>query len=402
MRKETFEECFERRRIRRFDVEQIAGRPGDAMHFAHARFTGEKRAEAGMSRRLHDALHVGVGPWAETVTIDPRAVAGDDAALLEPLHPAGGTRHAQVNLSAERAHGEAPVRFERGENHPIDIVHDVTNDTFVERGRCVSRSSAQGHLRYDGDTMSYPVRLTHIGGPTTLLEIGSLRILTDPTFDPAPGSYVVGPQILDKVGRIDVVVLSHDEHADNLDAQGRALLRRVPQVFTTVSGAGRLGGHVRGLAPWQSAVVTGSEGEHVRITATPGRHGPPGSEPLVGDVIGFLIAPEGPEQRAIYVSGDTVFYDDVAAIGTRAAVGLAILHLGNVRGPGDAQLTLDAHDAVQLAHTLGDPPVVPVHSEGWAHFSETPAAARAAFAADGFDAHVHWLEPGIARTFAVG
>ena len=30
------------------------------------------------------------------------------------------------------------------------------------------------------------IRLTHIGGPTTLIEIGPWRLLTDPTFD-APG-----------------------------------------------------------------------------------------------------------------------------------------------------------------------------------------------------------------------
>jgi L-ascorbate metabolism protein UlaG (beta-lactamase superfamily) len=27
--------------------------------------------------------------------------------------------------------------------------------------------------------------VTHIGGPTALIEIGQLRLLTDPTFDPA-------------------------------------------------------------------------------------------------------------------------------------------------------------------------------------------------------------------------
>ncbi len=32
------------------------------------------------------------------------------------------------------------------------------------------------------------LKITLIGGPTALLEIGGLRVLTDPTFDP-PGSY---------------------------------------------------------------------------------------------------------------------------------------------------------------------------------------------------------------------
>jgi len=33
------------------------------------------------------------------------------------------------------------------------------------------------------------LKLTYIGGPTALLELGGLRILTDPTFDPAGGEY---------------------------------------------------------------------------------------------------------------------------------------------------------------------------------------------------------------------
>ena len=36
------------------------------------------------------------------------------------------------------------------------------------------------------------VRITHIGGPTTLIEVGDWRLLTDPTFDPAGGKYRFG------------------------------------------------------------------------------------------------------------------------------------------------------------------------------------------------------------------
>jgi L-ascorbate metabolism protein UlaG (beta-lactamase superfamily) len=36
------------------------------------------------------------------------------------------------------------------------------------------------------------VTLTHVGGPTVLIEFGGWRILTDPTFDPAGGHYKFG------------------------------------------------------------------------------------------------------------------------------------------------------------------------------------------------------------------
>ena len=92
------------------------------------------------------------------------------------------------------------------------------------------------------------VRLTHIGGPTILIEIGGLRSLTDPTFDP-PGDYqagsfthskLAGPAIdASEVGSIDAVLLSHDHHFDNLDRIGRDLLKSAKQVITTPGGAVR-------------------------------------------------------------------------------------------------------------------------------------------------------------------
>ena len=36
------------------------------------------------------------------------------------------------------------------------------------------------------------LRMTYIGGPTALLEIGGLRLLTDPTFDAAGAEFRAG------------------------------------------------------------------------------------------------------------------------------------------------------------------------------------------------------------------
>src|SRR5438552_78538 len=136
--------------------------------------------------------------------------------------------------------------------------------------------------------MSVP-KITLIGGPTALIEIGGFRFLTDPTFD-EPGEYRLPHVVLTKtsrpalapadIGPIDAVVLSHDQHADNLDNSGRDFLIKAPRVFTTVVGAKRLGGNAQGLAPWQAATLTRPDGSSVQITAAPARHGPAGIEPL--------------------------------------------------------------------------------------------------------------------------
>ena len=104
-------------------------------------------------------------------------------------------------------------------------------------------------------------RMTHIGTATLLLEIGSIRLLTDPVFDPPGGSYsfgygtgskkltapAIGPE---EIGKVDAVLLSHDHHEDNLDRAGRAFLSNARQVLTTVAGAKRLGGGSIGLRSW--------------------------------------------------------------------------------------------------------------------------------------------------------
>jgi hypothetical protein len=52
------------------------------------------------------------------------------------------------------------------------------------------------------------------------------------------------------VGQLDAVLLSHDQHDDNLDSAAGGLLPGADAVITTIAGAKRLGGDARGLAPW--------------------------------------------------------------------------------------------------------------------------------------------------------
>ena len=127
------------------------------------------------------------------------------------------------------------------------------------------------------------LRITLIGGPTALIEVDGFRLLTDPTFDP-PGAYqlphvrlekLTGPALgPDAIGAVDAVLLSHDQHSDNLDHSGRDFLSKAKRVLTTQAGAKRLGNHAEGLAPWDVAVLTGTGGRALTVTATPARHGP--------------------------------------------------------------------------------------------------------------------------------
>ena len=235
------------------------------------------------------------------------------------------------------------------------------------------------------------VKLTLVGGPTALLEYAGLRWLTDPAFSP-PGEYAgglvktTGPAIEPaSLPPIDVVLLSHDQHSDNLDPGGRAFLPSTRQVLTTVQGANNLDGNAVGLEPWSRVEVERPDGAPVRVTAVPAQHGPDGSDPVTGPVIGFVLEASGNEK--VYVSGDNASVDVVRSIADRlGAVDVAVLFAGAVqiaRRFDGAYLTLSSDRAAEAAKLLGARVVIPVHFEGWTHFTQGADALRAAFAGNG-------------------
>jgi L-ascorbate metabolism protein UlaG (beta-lactamase superfamily) len=253
-------------------------------------------------------------------------------------------------------------------------------------------------------------RITHVGGPTALIEAGGWRLLTDPTFD-APGKRysfglgtvsrkLTGPAVAaEDLGPIDAVLLSHDQHADNLDPAGRALLPSAGSVVTTEAGARRLGlASARGLAQWGTTRLEAEGKTTIEITATPCRHGPPGSRPLVGDVTGFGLRWEGQQHGALWISGDTVLYDGVREVAARLQVGTAVLHLGGVRFPvsGPLRYTMTAQEAVELCVLLEPQTILPIHYEGWKHFRQGRIPAQQVFdaAPEAVRDHVRWLALG--------
>jgi len=237
-----------------------------------------------------------------------------------------------------------------------------------------------------------------VGGPTAVLELGGLRLLTDPTFDP-PGDHPIGDHVLTKtappavdaagIGAVDAVLLSHDQHPDNLDRAGRALLGAVPLVLSTAAAAGRVPG-VTALPPWRHRDLG-----PVRITAVPALHGPPGTEHITGEVIGFVLTGAG--LPTVYVSGDNASLDVVREIATRfPRIDVALLFGGAVRTPpiGDAQFTLGAAAMAEATRILDARHVVPLHIEGWTHFTEGPADVEAAFTAAALADRLHLPAPG--------
>ncbi|MCV7175613.1 MBL fold metallo-hydrolase [Mycolicibacterium sphagni] len=252
------------------------------------------------------------------------------------------------------------------------------------------------------------LQLTHLGGPTTLMEIDGWRILTDPTFDPPGRRYtfgwgtssrkIAGPaRPAEVVAPVDVVLLSHDQHADNLDDIGRRVLELAGTVITTVPAARRLGlPNTRGLADWETTTLQAPGRAPLTVTATPGRHGPRFSRPITGKVNGFALHRDGEEAAALWMSGDTVLYDGLREIAQRIPVDVALVHLGGVRFgfTGPVRFTMTARDGVEFIRWLQPRVVVPVHYEGWTHFRDPETAARQILSNSDVGDRLRWLIPG--------
>lgn len=232
-----------------------------------------------------------------------------------------------------------------------------------------------------------PFAVAVLGGPTTVIDASGLRFVTDPTFDPpgAHGALVkTEPTALSphELGAVDVVLLSHDDHADNLDENGRRFAVAVPLVITSPSAAARLGGSALGLEPWATKNLPGG----AQVTAVPAQHGPADGERTAegfinADVTGFVIRLD--DGVTIYISGDNASLRHVTEVHDRfPRIDVAILNAGaaSVATKFDGRpLSLTSSRAAAAAEVLDATTVIVAHDEGWAHFREGPSDVRAAF-----------------------
>ncbi|KAH7146727.1 beta-lactamase superfamily domain-containing protein [Dactylonectria estremocensis] len=259
--------------------------------------------------------------------------------------------------------------------------------------------------------LSTPFGITHIGTATAIFHLPALGInlLTDPVFSPAGTEWDIGVGILRNTEQaalspaqlppVEVVLLSHEDHADNLDEPGRLLLDG-RKVLTTIDGANKLAPRpgVRGLRPWEK-VGLDIGGKKLEVVGTPCQHLPG------GECTGFIILADefgltDGRPNAIYFSGDTVYLEELAQMKEKYHISVAVLNIGKVMipSPGSAtpiQITMDGKQAVKLFRDIDADVLVPMHYESWTHFTENGPALRHAFEAEGVMDRVCWLTPGV-------
>jgi len=228
------------------------------------------------------------------------------------------------------------------------------------------------------------ITITHIDTACVLLEINGYRILTDPTLDRAGRLYYHGygsvSRKTDNPGlqmadlqNIDLILLSHHQHKDNFDDNGKAFTKTVTNVISTVSASKAMPG-ITGLNNWQTHCIVTDKVKNLRITATPAQHHPwwiP--EFISGEVIGFIIEFDGQEDGVIYITGDTVYFEGINQVARRYKIDIGIFHVGAVQFrylTGLGEYTMNGKGLLQAVEVLDPKKVIPVHTRGWTHFKE--------------------------------
>ena len=227
-----------------------------------------------------------------------------------------------------------------------------------------------------------------IGGPTTLLQLGSFKILIDPILGPkskvafrikkhpitgelnAPVERYTNPAAFDKKN-IDILLISHP-HPDHIDDKAVELLdKNLLTVTTTVSVAKMVEygfANTEGLE-WQDEIILQKESESLRIVAMKAMHAKEGSlNSELGKVNGYIIEYTNPaELYRIYCTGDTVWFEDIKKYQKIGTINLLIPNLGAV---GLGERGLNAEQCMKIVKALNPQQIIPVHHSTFSHYTE--------------------------------
>lgn len=258
------------------------------------------------------------------------------------------------------------------------------------------------------------VTITHIDTACVLLNINGFKILTDPTLNKKDGflpQYVSSPLAFSKkyidpalsneeIGKVDLVLLSHDHHNDNLDKNGRAFIKTVKIVLSTKDAERRLkNDNVIGLENWEEYAVKNDKVKGLKITAIPAQHtNIKRLDKVMGKVLGFTIEWDGQKNGCIYISGDTVLFEGIYELNRRKKVDTAILHLGAGAFPylkRNMRVTMNGEEAIEVTKLLNPSVVIPIHYEGWWHFKQSVKSLKNEIAQSGYMKKFLWLESGV-------
>lgn len=249
--------------------------------------------------------------------------------------------------------------------------------------------------------------LTFIGTATVLLRLGAFTFITDPNFLHAGEHAYLGNGLRSKrltepamqvedLPPLDFVLLSH-YHGDHFDHRAAAELPKDTTIITEAHSAKKLCKHgfseVTALKRWESTSLS-KENQSLKVTAMPGKHSPSLLSPFIPPVMGSMVEyTQGGISYRIYITGDTLLFDDLSQIPERYPdIDLCLIHLGGTRIAG-VLLTMDDKQGVRALQLIKPKAAVPIHYDDYGVFKSPLSDFKsAASKLNGVD--VHYVDRG--------
>jgi L-ascorbate metabolism protein UlaG (beta-lactamase superfamily) len=225
------------------------------------------------------------------------------------------------------------------------------------------------------------MRLRLIRNATLLVKVAERSVVVDPMLDPAgarpPVENTANPvrnPLVELPEPAEIVLTGLDAalvthlHRDHFDDTAIRLLPKDLPLFCQPPDADRLRAH--GFADVRP-VADEVEWDGVRIDRTDGQHGTGRIAEAMAPVSGFVLA--APGEPVLYVAGDTIWCDEVAAALDRHRPDVVVVNAGAARFLEGDPIVMTADGVVTVARHAPDARVVAVHLEAINHCPQTRA-----------------------------
>lgn len=270
-------------------------------------------------------------------------------------------------------------------------------ELFALSGAALAATTLAGHAQEAG--ASQPgMRITQIRNATLHVDYAGTRFLVDPMLSHRhawpgfPGTVnseernplVHLPLPMDEILDVEAVIVTH-LHDDHWDEAARNLVPKTISLFAQNEVDAET---IRGQGFTDVRVLSDSSSFNgVQLIKTGGRHGTEAHYAVIGDLLGeacgIVFKKDG--QKTIYLAGDTIWQDDVAAALDIHRPDVAILNTGYARITGiDGGIIMGTQDVLSVRQAAPQALLIASHMEAVNHCTVSRADLRAFAQQNGF------------------
>ena len=242
------------------------------------------------------------------------------------------------------------------------------------------------------------VKITQIRNATLHIVYGGVRFLVDPMLSDRhswPGfegsvnseernPLVHLPMTKEEIIDVDAVIVTH-LHEDHWDEEARKVLPKTLPIFAQNDADASI---IRGQGFSDVRVLSGtSDFNGVQLVKTGGRHGTEAHYARIGNLLGEAcgVVFKKAELKTVYLAGDTIWHERVAAALKTHRPDVAILNTGYAMVLGiDGGIIMGTQDVLSVHKAAPETRLIASHMEAVNHCTVSRADLRAFARANGF------------------